>query len=35
MIQEIEDSYDRILNTFLDEIFELNKDLIDDDHFAK
>ena len=35
LTHEIEDSYDRILNKFLDEIFELNKDLIDDDHFAK
>jgi hypothetical protein len=35
LVFEIEEKYDKILNKFLDEIFELNKDLIDDEHFAK
>ena len=32
---EIQTNYDRLLNIFLDYIFEVNKDLIDDIHFAK
>lgn len=27
--------YERALNSFLDQIFEVNKDLIEDEHFAR
>ena len=35
MVAEITETYDKILNSFLDTVFEINKDLIDDENFAK
>lgn len=35
LIDEVQERHDRLLNVFMDEIFEVDKDLIDDDHFAK
>ena len=35
LIEDIQETYDQLLNKFLDQIFEVNKDLIDDEHFSK